>query len=81
MNTVREAAVWVMSLATETEWLKIPHQGNEVRHEHGARSGGNKVRQSTMRQVACGIDTAGNAAWHLLPQSAGYARNVSEVPT
>jgi hypothetical protein len=35
---------------------------SEVRHEHGARSGG-----------------AGNAAWHLLPQSAGYASNVSEV--
>jgi hypothetical protein len=80
MNTVREAAATksgnplcdkshveltlrVMPPATETGWLKVPHQGNEVRHEHGARSGG-----------------AGNAAWHLLPQSAGYASNVSEVP-
>ncbi|HTN94059.1 MAG TPA: F0F1 ATP synthase subunit epsilon [Gallionella sp.] len=32
-----------------------------------------------MRQVACGVDTAGNAACHLLPQSAGYASNVSEA--
>jgi hypothetical protein len=63
MNTVREAAVRVMAPVTETGCLKGPHPGNEVRHEHGTRSGG-----------------AGNAAWHLLPQSAGYASNVSEVP-
>jgi hypothetical protein len=30
MNTVREAAVRVMPLGTETGWLKAPHQGNEV---------------------------------------------------
>jgi hypothetical protein len=30
MNTVREAAVRVMPPATETGWLKAPHQRNEV---------------------------------------------------
>ena len=57
-----ELTLRVMQPATETGRLKVPHQGNEVRHEHGARSGGDKVRQSTMRQVACGIDSAGNSA-------------------
>jgi hypothetical protein len=27
MNTVREAAVRVMPLGTETGWLKAPHKG------------------------------------------------------
>ena len=80
MNTVREAAVRVMPPDTETKWQKVPHRVDEVRHQHGTRSGGNKVRQSTMRQAVCGMGTAGNAARHLLPQSAGYASNVSEVP-
>ncbi len=30
MNTVREAAVRIIPPATETEWLKAPHQVNEV---------------------------------------------------